>query len=85
MITHPKTWRLEAGLSLSTVAKQAGIAGANPARTYDRYERGESVCPADVIERVRAMSDGKVDAESWQSVRLAHIHASANSAEAARL
>lgn len=73
MAWNPKTWRQEAGLSLAQVAARADIAGVNPARTYDRYEKGEQACPAPVVEVVRTLSAGKVDAESWQTVRLAFL------------
>lgn len=77
MARNPKSWRQEAGLSLAHVAAHAGIAGANPARTYDRYEKGEQACPATVIERVRELSAGAVGAESWQETRMQFFKAAA--------
>lgn len=73
MIRDPKSWRVDAGLSLAAVAARAGIVGKNPMRTYGRYERGEQPCPAEVVEAVRALSDGRVSAETWHQVRLAYL------------
>lgn len=70
MIREPKAWRVAAGFSVASVARQAGIQGNNPVRTYSRYESGENPCPAEVVEAVRMLSDGEVGAESWQKVRL---------------
>jgi predicted transcriptional regulator len=72
MIREPKVWREEAGHSLATVARACGIEGKNPAKTYSRYETGECPAPAGVVEAVREMSRGRVTAESFHHVRLAH-------------
>lgn len=71
--TLPKAWRLSSGFSQGHVAKKAGLTGANPSRTYDRYESGECPCPAAVIEAVRKLSEGVVGAESWQRQRLDYL------------
>ena len=75
MIRTPKAWRTEEGLTLVVVAASAGIGGANPARTYSRYELGERDCPATIVEAIRKMSNGKVGAEAWQQVRVAWLGA----------
>lgn len=77
MGTDPKAWRVACGLSLHALARRVGIAGVNPARTYSRYERGESQCPSEIVERVRTLSQGAVGAEDWQRVRCAHLARSA--------
>jgi transcriptional regulator with XRE-family HTH domain len=84
MATNPKSWRTAQGLSLADLAKKAGISGNNPARTYDRYERGEQACPAEVVEVVKTTSGGAVNAESWHGVRLAHLRAVDGSEKARR-
>jgi transcriptional regulator with XRE-family HTH domain len=73
MIRDPRKWREKAGFTLARVAVEVGIDGQNPARTYARYERGENQCPVTVIEKVRALSRGRVTAESWCAVRSAFL------------
>lgn len=75
MISHltPLEWRRLRGCTKEFVAARTPIAGKNPSRTYDRYERGENPCPADVIEAVRQLSGGAVGAEGWQKVRLDYL------------
>ena len=72
-IRQPKAWREEQRFSLAHVARSCGIAGRNPAKTYSRYELGESPCPAEVVEAVRVLSAGAVTAESFHHVRLAFL------------
>ncbi len=72
-IRDPKSWRNEAGLTLAEVAARAGITGRNPAKTYSRYETGQSPCPAPVVEAVRSLSEGAVGAEAFHKVRLRHL------------
>lgn len=69
----PRTWRISQGLTQRELAQRAGINGRNPSRTYDRYERGISDCPAAVVEAVRIASAGVVGAEAWHAVRLSHL------------
>jgi transcriptional regulator with XRE-family HTH domain len=73
MALEPKVWRERAGLTLRDLAVKAGIRGKNPARTYDRYERGEQDCPPAVMEAVRIQSGGAVGAEQWLKVRLRRL------------
>lgn len=68
----PKAWRVGAGKGLTEIARAVGLGGKNPARTYDRYEKGEQECPAEVVEAVRQMSGGIVGAESWLRARMAY-------------
>ncbi|MBI1202578.1 MAG: hypothetical protein GC182_08710 [Rhodopseudomonas sp.] len=75
MSQNPRDWRIAKSLSQATVARAAGITGSNPARTYDRYERGQYLCPTQIVENVRRLSDGAVDAMSWHKVRLAYLAA----------
>jgi transcriptional regulator with XRE-family HTH domain len=77
MILDPKAWRLQAGLTLASVARAAGIEGRNPAKTYSRYEQGESACPAEIVERLRALSQGQLGAESFHAVRLTWLRSNA--------
>jgi transcriptional regulator with XRE-family HTH domain len=83
MIRLPKTWREQAGLSCADVARRCGIAGKNPTKTYSRYETGESPAPALVIEAVRKLSAGKVDAETFQRARLSFLKLKSKSEAAA--
>lgn len=73
MIRNPKAWREDAGLTLAAVAAEAGIAGINPSRTFNRYESGERPCPAEVIAAVQRLSGGKIKAQHWQDVRVAYL------------
>lgn len=73
MPSDPKDWRAQADLTLASAAMLAGIQGRNPSKTYSRYETGESPCPAAVVEKIRAGSNGQVTAESWHAVRLAFL------------
>jgi transcriptional regulator with XRE-family HTH domain len=83
LILDPKSWRVEAGLTLAAVAANAGIGGANPAKTYSRYETGESPCPATVVEAVRTLSGGLVGAEAFHAARMRFLRQRAEPPEAA--
>lgn len=82
LILDPKAWRLQAGMTLATVARAAGIEGRNPAKTYSRYEQGESACPAEIVERLRTLSQGQLGAESFHAARLSWLRANTATASA---
>lgn len=69
----PQSWRESQGLSQAALAKRAGIGGVNPARTYARYETGESMAPAGIIAAIEKLSVGAVDANAFHRVRLAYL------------
>lgn len=76
----PHDWRAQAGLSLAKAAEAAGIAGKNPARTYGRYEAGETPVPAEVVEAIQNASGGAVTPASWHQVRLGFLRANGGAA-----
>lgn len=69
----PKHWREQTGISLAELARRLGVAGKNPARTYQRYETGERAAPAAIIQRFREISHDAVRAEDWHEARLAWL------------
>jgi hypothetical protein len=68
-----RAWRLSQSLTLQELAVKLAIGGANAARTAQRYESGESPCPADVVERARVISGGVVTPNDFHDVRLAFL------------
>lgn len=65
----PEEWRAGRRLSQDALAKLLGIAGKNPARTWQRWESGIRQPPLSIIVKVEALSDGKVTAASWVAAR----------------
>lgn len=69
----PKEWRCEIGLSQDRIARQIGIEGKNPSRTWQRWESGERPPPIRIVVAVERMSEGKVTAESWHDARVQYL------------
>lgn len=65
----PKRWRQSKNLSLAAAARLVGVAGKNPASTWQRWENGANCPPLDVVEKIEVISDGVVTVRSWLSVR----------------
>lgn len=64
----PRAWRTDASLSMTTVAEMLGLAGKNPARTYQRWEKGALTPPLWVIQKVEKFSGGRVTVASWAAL-----------------
>lgn len=73
MSRNPHIWRLAADLSLAEVARRVGIGGANPARTYQRYETGEVTPPLAIVIAVEKLSRGAVTPRGFHRVRQAYL------------
>ena len=69
-----KIWRKKRGITLSDAAQKCGLGGHNPARTFQRYETGESGCSLEVVIRIEAMTDGVVTLEDMRNIRLAYLN-----------
>ena len=69
----PSEWRAAQQFSQEKIAILFGVRGANPARTWQRWERGERSPPLSVVSKLEALSDGKVSARSWVDVRQAYL------------
>lgn len=65
----PEEWRRGRKLSQEALAKLLGLSGKNPARTWQRWERGDRQPPLSIIAKVETLSDGKVTTRSWIDVR----------------
>lgn len=65
----PREWRLSEQRSLAAVAREIGVEGKNPARTYQRWEAGESDPPLKIVSAIESLSTGKVTFQSWVSLR----------------
>ncbi|MFT6658845.1 helix-turn-helix domain-containing protein [Maritalea sp.] len=65
-----RNWRIDAKVSQRELAVQLGILGANPARTLQRYECGESQMPAPMVDRLTTLSSGKVSAQDMHETRI---------------
>lgn len=61
----PEEWRRECGLSQEALARLLGISGKNPARTWQRWEIGDREPPLTVVEKIEALSDGRVNTAAW--------------------
>lgn len=66
-------WRKAAGLTLRECAERMGLAGKNPARTYQRLETGEQQADADVVEKIDGMTAGQVTSRDMHETRLAFL------------
>lgn len=64
-------WRKAHGKTLADMALAVGIAGANPARSLQRYESGERVMPALFVDAVVFQTAGEVTVSDIHDVRLA--------------
>jgi transcriptional regulator with XRE-family HTH domain len=65
MSISPRAWRLEHGLTLKQAADLAGVAGANPSRTWQRWERGTQRPPLTAVRLIESHSNGRVTIQSW--------------------
>lgn len=67
------SWRasFEPKLTLAAAAARLGIAGANPARTYQRYETGENAVDAMLAAEIVMRTNGQVSHEDLFNVRAA--------------
>ncbi|ORE90970.1 hypothetical protein ATO4_19949 [Aurantimonas sp. 22II-16-19i] len=63
-LTHTQ-WRAETGKTLAEAAGLLGIVGRNPARTLQRYERGERPCPLGIALAAEKISGGRVTPASF--------------------
>jgi transcriptional regulator with XRE-family HTH domain len=70
-----RDWRFAEKLSLATAAARLGMGGANPSRTYQRIETGESPVDADLGAAIVEMTCGRVTTEELQAVRLEWLKA----------
>jgi len=70
-------WRKQHQKTLADVAGSVGISGANPGRSLQRYESGERVAPAIVIDAIEIATGGQVTAKDMHDVRLAWERANA--------
>lgn len=75
-------WRKSQQKTLAEVANLLGIRDANPARTIQRFERGERRPSAVLIGRIEDVTGGSVTAQDMHLVRLAWELASAETAVA---
>ena len=57
--------------------------GANPARTWNRWENGEREPPMAVVAEIERVSAGAVTAGSWAAVRAQFLAAAPVTSEAA--
>src|SRR3954465_10197713 len=65
----PAEWRNYRKLSLAAAARLAGVTGKNPARTRQRWERGEREPTMAAIIAIERASQGAVTLGSWMRVR----------------
>lgn len=75
MSKSPRQWRLDRGLTLFAAARLVGVAGRNPARTWQRWETGELEPPLNVVSTISEKSEGLVTLDSWRDVRSARFSA----------
>lgn len=63
-------WRKSQQKTLAEVATLLGIDDANPARTIQRFERGERRPSAVLIAKIEGVTGGSVTAQDMHQVRL---------------
>ena len=72
-----RTWRNHEGLTIEEMAQKiASLLGCEPigVRTAQRWETGENVAPAEVVEAVRVMTKGQVSPIDIHDQRLEWLH-----------
>jgi len=65
----PRSWRKSKGLSLAAAAAICGVAGKNPARTWQRWETGEREPSIRAVAAVERASCGQIKACNWNVIR----------------
>lgn len=75
-------WRKSQQKTLADVATLLGIVDANPARTLQRFERGERRPSAMLIAKIEVITGGAVTAQDMHQVRLDWERASSETAVA---
>lgn len=65
-----RDWRIDARVSQRELALRLGISGANPARTLQRYESGESQMSSVMVDRLEAVTKSAVTAQDMHETRL---------------
>lgn len=68
-----KAWRIERGWSVAETARALGILGINPGATLARIEAGSRQPDADMIERIRILTEGAVTPADMHDTRLAWL------------
>lgn len=72
-----RTWRNREGLTIEEMAQKiASYLGSGPigVRTAQRWETGENVAPAEVVEAMRVMTKGEVSPIDVHDQRLEWLH-----------
>ncbi len=67
-----KSWRIRQGWTQKEMSTALGIGSA---RTYQRYETGEKVCPVPVAERIRLLTRGDVAPADLHRLRVDWLRA----------
>jgi len=70
-----RDWRIDAKVSQRELAIRLGISGANPARTLQRYESGESQMSSVMVDRLELISGAAVTAQDMHETRLEWLRA----------
>ena len=65
-----RDWRVTQKIRVIDMARSLGFGGKNPGRRLWRYERGEAMPDAILIEKIRQMTNGNVTADDWHYTRL---------------
>lgn len=73
-------WRKERGWTLAHLAGELGLSGRSPAETCRRWETGESRPDADMVERIREMTNGAVTSADMHITRLEWLKSKAEAA-----
>lgn len=68
-----REWRKSSDLTLQACADAMGLAGGG--RTFQRLERGEVNCDADMVAKIAALTGEAVGAQDMHDVRLAWLKA----------
>lgn len=61
-------------VTLADAAQRCGIEGKNPARTFQRYETGETACSLDITIQIVTMTEGAVTLSHLRNIRLAFLN-----------
>lgn len=69
-----RDFRKEKGLTLAQAAAALCISGANPSRTLQRIELGESRWDAQMVERIIEWSGGMVTLQDLHETRLEFLN-----------
>jgi transcriptional regulator with XRE-family HTH domain len=67
-----KSWRADKGLTLEAAAQLVGVVSKNPRSTWRNWETGKCTPPLEVINKISAISEGRITFYDWLEAQREH-------------